>query len=148
MGLCRCIMVVVQYNSVITRSVFFKSSQKTHHSPFLRARYRMSFWARHLIRILTLSLQCCMQHRDISGRIITALDCMVIVAYTLQMCSLMDTQNINSIIVCQFSWENHPNFIVVGVKTVPLFVFCPVPQTPVNCRLPNFTCIKKISKNM
>ena len=71
----------LQYVAIITVSIFCKIL--TTDTPYFarEARYGCLLWVRNVIYVLLLSLYFCMWYHDILHRVITALDCIVCLAY-------------------------------------------------------------------
>ena len=65
---------LIQYGTVITRSILLNFSQEITHSLPVRARNGCLLWVSSLIYALLLSVQCCVYIRDKLDRVITAPD--------------------------------------------------------------------------
>ena len=65
---------LIQYGTVITRSILLNFSQEITHSLPVRARNGCLLWVTSLIYALLLSVQCCVYIRDKLDRVITAPD--------------------------------------------------------------------------
>ena len=65
---------LIQYGTVITRSILLNFSQEITHSLPVRARNGCLLWVTSLIHDLLLSVQCCVYIRDKLDRVITAPD--------------------------------------------------------------------------
>ena len=65
---------LIQYGTIITRSILLNFSQEITHSLPVRARNGCLLWVSSLIYALLLSVQCCVYIRDKLDRVITAPD--------------------------------------------------------------------------